>query len=157
MKRISKILIAAVVGSALSGAPSQAEDASQKIESLLNSYQTALNASDTAAVMAVYANDAVFMPQHSKPQIGKDAIRSTYDAVFAAIDLDIAFVVDEVVLLSDNWAFARTRSEGTVVINANGAEVAEGNQELFLLQRQPDDQWKVARYIFSTTNPAQGG
>jgi hypothetical protein len=29
----------------------------------------------------------------------------------------------------------------------------EANQELFLFHREADGQWRIARYIFSTTNP----
>ena len=130
------------------------EDVDQ-ITALLGKYETALNASDTAAVMKVYGPDAVFMPQNAMPQVGTEAIRAAYDGVFAAIDLNIDFIIDEIQFVSDDWAFARTRSEGTTVINANGAKIEEGNQELFLLQRQADGAWKVARYIFSTTKPMQ--
>ena len=125
------------------------------IRALLERYEIALNASDTKAVMTVYAPDGVFMPQHLPPQIGSNAIQSAYDAIFSAINLDIKFVVDEVVVLSDMWAYARTRSQGSTLIKANGTKVPEGNQELFLLKRQADGAWKVARYIFSTTNPRQ--
>ena len=39
---------------------------------------------------------------------------------------------------------------------ASGDQLAEGNQELFLLQKQADGEWKIARYIFATTNPPKG-
>lgn len=154
MTKTWKSLLTGAVGMVMAASLAQADDRGA-IEAILDRYETALNASDTDAVMAVYAPDGVFMPQHAMPQVGTDAIRAAYDGVFAAIDLDIDFILDEIVVLSDDWAYARTRSEGTTLIKANGAKVPEGNQEIFLLQRQEDGSWKVARYIFSTTNPRQ--
>ena len=61
---------------------------------------------------------------------------------------------DEIRPLSQDWAFARTRSDGTVKVLA-GDQLAgpEANQELFLLRRDDSGQWRIARYIFSTTTP----
>jgi ketosteroid isomerase-like protein len=48
----------------------------------------------------------------------------------------------------------RTKSAGTQKINATGALGAEGNQELFVFRKGDDGKWRIARYSFSTTNPA---
>ena len=70
------------------------------------------------------------------------------------IRLDITFEIDEVVLASDTLAYARTRSAGTTTIKANDQQVAEGNQELFILARESTGApWRISRYIFSTTEP----
>ena len=134
-----------------------AEDSADvsKVRKLVRNYERVLNASDVNGVLELYDKDGVFMPQHSPSQVGTDAIRAHYEHVFEAIDLDVTFDIIEVELLSDRWAFARTTSSGTTTINANGAKVSEGNQELFLLEKQPRGEWKIARYIFSTTNPRQ--
>jgi len=126
-----------------------------KVKKLLGNYERVLNASDVKGVLKLYAKDGVFMPQHSPSQVGTDAIRAAYEHVFEAIDLDVEFDVIEIEVLSDQWAFARTTSSGTTTINESGAEVSEGNQELFLLEKQSSGEWKIARYIFSTTNPRQ--
>lgn len=126
----------------------------QAIRQQLQRYEKALNASDAEAVMKLYAADAVFMPQHSNPAVGRDAVRAAYDGVFKAIKLDIKFAIDEVQPVSSTWAYARTRSSGTVkVLGAQVPPAAEANQELFLLRKEADGQWRFARYIFSTTNP----
>lgn len=117
-------------------------------------YEQALNASDVDAVMQLYAEDAVFMPQHSLPAVGRDAVRAAYQHVFDAIRLDIDLTIDEIQVLSRDWAYARTRSNGTVKVLATDQPSApEANQEVFLLRRESDGQWRFARYIFSTTNP----
>lgn len=120
----------------------------------LNHYEAALNASDIDRVMSLYADDAVFMPQNSLPAVGRKAVRAAYRQVFDAIKLDVRFTIDEVRPLSRDWAFARTRSNGTVkILTGDQQASSEGNQEIFLLHRETDGQWRFARYIFSTTNP----
>jgi uncharacterized protein (TIGR02246 family) len=123
------------------------------VVSAVSSYEAALNASNTAAVMPLYADDGVFMPPNNQSAVGTAAVRQAYDAVFKTIKPNLKFTVAEVVQVAPNWAFARTNSAGTVIVNANGAKIAEANQELFIFKKGPDGAWKIARYSFSTTNP----
>lgn len=121
---------------------------------LLRSYESALNAADVDAIVALYADDAVFMAQHRSPAIGRDQVEAAYREILGMIRLDIEFAIDEVVVVSPTVAYARTRSAGTTTILANGAQVSEGNQELFVLVRDdPSAAWRIGRYIFSTTQP----
>ena len=122
------------------------------IRGVLQRYERALNASDTAAVMALYAKDGVFMPQHFPSSVGVEAVRHAYDGVFGAIKLDVKFEIVEVRVVAPYWAFARTNSSGTVTVLADKQGGSEANQELFVLQKVGPD-WKIARYCFSSTNP----
>jgi uncharacterized protein (TIGR02246 family) len=124
------------------------------VADVLAKYQDALNSSDTDAVMRLYADDGVFMPPYSQSAVGAAAVRQAYDAVFKAIKLSVKFSVAEVVEMAPNWVFARTNSAGTTTINATGAKSAEANQELFIFGKGGDGSWKIARYSFSSTNPA---
>jgi uncharacterized protein (TIGR02246 family) len=121
------------------------------ITSMLKQYERALNQSDTDAVMQLYTEDGVFMPQHFPSSVGSVAVRGAYEAVFSAIRLTVTFDVQEVHTIAAGWAFARTNSAGNVLVHATGETSAEANQELFVL-RQVDRVWKIARYCFSTTN-----
>ena len=124
------------------------------VAEVLAKYQDALNQSDTDAVMMLYAPNGVFMPQNSPSSVGAGDVRKAYDAVFKTISLTVQFNVAEVVEIGPNWVFARTNSAGTVKVHATGAGGPEANQELFLFQKI-DGAWKIARYCFSTTNPAR--
>ena len=124
----------------------------QAVATVLKSYERALNASDTGAVMKLYTADAVFMPQNSPSAVGTDAVWRAYDAVFSAIRLRVEFKVAEVRQLAPDWVLARTNSAGQVTVRASGEKAPEANQELFLFQKVGGD-WKIARYCFSTTNP----
>lgn len=122
------------------------------IAAVLEQYEDALNRSDTAAVMQLYSSDGVFMPQNFASSVGADAVRKAYDGVFRTITLSVKFAVAEIRQVSPDWAFARTNSAGSVKINATGQSSPEANQELFVFQKISND-WKIARYCFSTTNP----
>jgi uncharacterized protein (TIGR02246 family) len=121
------------------------------IHDVLGQYEQALNASDTNAVVPLYAEDGVFMPAFSPSAVGTLAVRQAYDAVFNAIKLDVKFDIVEIVQIAPAWAFARTNSAGTVTIHATGAKSAEANQELFVFHKGADGAWKIARYSFSPT------
>lgn len=128
-------------------------DEEKAVASVLERYGKAANASNLDAVVALYTGDGVLLAQESPPAVGRDAVRSAYAAIFAAVKLDIAFNIAEVRVLSSEWAFIRSESSGTLEIAANGVTVPEANQELFLFQKIAGD-WKIARYAFSVTNPA---
>lgn len=75
----------------------------------------------------------------------------SYNKVFAAITLSVEFTILEVVPITEEWAFARTVSQGMVKVEGGG-ESSEANQELFVL-RKMSGVWKIARYCFSTVLP----
>ena len=123
-----------------------------EIEAVLKGYERVLNASDVDGILKLYTEDGVFMAQHNPSAVGIEQVEAAYTAVFQAIDLDIEFDIVEIEVIADDWAFARTNSSGTTTINATGDKVNEGNQELFVLKKI-DDNWKIARYCFSSNTP----
>ncbi len=123
------------------------------IEDVLQTYETALNASDTDKVLSVFALDGVFMAPNNPAAVGADVIRAAYDGIFQAITFDTELSVAEVVQISADWAFVRTSSNGHVTINAIKKRVPDANHELFILQRDGSSAWKIARYSFATTLP----
>ncbi len=150
--RLIQTLAAAIlVFSSLSGAHAAASD-QENIHAVLKAYEQVLNASDVDGVLKLYSEDGVFMSPNNPSAVGIDQVEAAYTGAFQAIDLNVEFDIVEVEVISDDFAFARTNSTGTVTINATGDKFPEGNQELFVLQKIDGD-WKIARYSFSTTNP----
>jgi len=121
------------------------------VQSVLRSYEAALNSNDIDTILDLYGTKPVFMPQHAPALVGRDAVRAGYEQVFATIKLDVRFEIHEVEEVGDH-AWARTSSAGRTKILAAGAEVAEGNNELFIFRRE-NGVWKIHRYLFSTTQP----
>ncbi len=148
---ILTLAAAILVFGSLSGAHAAASD-QENIHAVLKAYEQVLNASDVDGVLKLYTENGVFMSPNNPSAVGIDQVEAAYTGAFQAIDLNVEFDIVEVEVISDDFAFARTNSTGTVTINATGDKFPEGNQELFVLQKIDGD-WKIARYSFSTTNP----
>jgi uncharacterized protein (TIGR02246 family) len=121
------------------------------IQSVLQRYETALNNNDIDTILGLYGRDPVFMPQYAPALIGRAAVRAGYEQVFASIKLAVRFDIHEVEEAGD-WAWVRTSSAGRSRILADGAEMEEGNNELFVFQRE-SGAWKIHRYLFATSQP----
>ncbi|HGN2613764.1 TPA: YybH family protein [Pseudomonas aeruginosa] len=121
------------------------------IQSILQSYETALNANDIDSILDLYGEAPVFMPQHAPALVGREAVRAGYQQVFASIKLQIRFDIHEVEVIGD-WAWARTSSAGRTRLLAEDVEIAEGNNELFVFRRE-HGHWKIHRYLFATNQP----
>ncbi len=137
----------------LSAGLAHAGGSKQQIESLISSYETALNGSDINGVLGVYGKNPVFMPQHAPAQVGRDAVKQAYAKVFNTIKLDIKFTTHEIEVLG-NTAWARTSSTGKKKILAADVVVKAGNNEIFIFKNE-DGSWKIHQYLFSTTQPRQ--
>ena len=105
-----------------------------QITTLLDRYETALNASDVDAVLELYAPDGVFMPSSGPTAEEVDQVRASYEFVFSTIQLAIRFSIDEIEV-HGHLALARTGSKGTVKILADGTSAPEANRELFVFEK----------------------
>ncbi len=124
---------------------------STTIQSVIESYETALNGNQIETILGLFGSEPVFMPQHAPALVGRQAVRAGYEQVFATIKLSVHFDIHEVQEAGD-WAWARTSSAGLTRILATGIEVREGNNELFVFRRE-DSVWKIHRYLFATNQP----
>ncbi|KAH6896827.1 hypothetical protein B0T10DRAFT_544237 [Thelonectria olida] len=124
----------------------------EEITSVLHSYGAALKSRNVEEAVALYTSDGVIMPPHFSSSAGTQALRESYTRIFASIQLVITFDIDEVVVMSPEWAFARTTAEGTKTMLASNESEPHANQELFIMKKE-DGKWKIARYAFSTMKP----
>ena len=153
MKLISSLFMAALVaaaGHASAAGNSMTDTDRREIQTVLDRYEQALNASDVDAVLKLYADDGVFMPSSAPTAVGIESVRASYEHVFTMIKLNIAFTVEEIVA-DGSIAFARTGSKGSVTVLADGTTAPEENRELFVFQKE-DGVWKIARYMFNKTS-----
>lgn len=149
----ASLLVALAVAPTFARADNSAE---QAIRQTLVRYESALNASDTAKVLAVYTASGIQMAPDAPAAVGAEAVRAAYDGTFKAISLKLKFTVDEIRLMGPNHALLRTHSNGTVKVNGTDQPAAPAAfKELFLLQRQADGQWKFIHYSFSASPVAK--
>jgi len=117
------------------------------IEKLIFSYQNALNASDASMVIELYTKDSVLMPNSEPTVEGAGQVKGFYQYVFDNFSYMLQFSIIEIVV-SGNYAFARSTSKGSFIIKAKGQTIPDENRELFVLEKV-DGKWKIARYLFN--------
>ncbi|KPM43039.1 hypothetical protein AK830_g3503 [Neonectria ditissima] len=124
----------------------------EDITALLHAYGAALKSRNVEDAVNLYTADGVIMPPHFSASAGTPALRDSYTRIFATIQLVISFDIEEVVVMSPEWAFARTTAEGTKTMLATQESEPHANQELFIVKKE-GGKWKIARYAFSTMKP----
>jgi uncharacterized protein (TIGR02246 family) len=121
---------------------------SNAIVALINvDYRDALASSDAEAVTSVFTSDGVVMGVGSPTATGTGQLKSAYEGIFSAVQLNLSFKIDEIIT-GRNLGFVRSTSSGTATVNASGASAPEENRELFVVQKV-EEQWKIARYIYN--------
>lgn len=121
---------------------------------VIQSYADAVNSGNAEAFVALFTDDAIWMPANSAPVVGREAIRKRVHDALEELSLDKVFHVEEIVV-SGSWAFVRTRAEGTVIFKSSGKKETERDNGFYVLQRQQNGSWKIARYIYNSSIPLE--
>lgn len=129
----------------------QESDEQIKIKSIVNLYEKALNNNCVEGILQLFTEEGVLILQGAPTIIGVNAVQEFYTSLFRSLDFDLKFNIDEVVQMSHDWAFVRTTTTGTVhVLSSNSSNPGNGH-EIFILNRQSDGAWKIARYAGSSS------
>ncbi|OLY90570.1 conserved hypothetical protein [Cnuella takakiae] len=145
-KLVASLLI--LLSVSLLGNVAQAQ-ASQKaaIEKLIFAYRDALNAADANKVVPLYTSDGVLLANAAPTAAGSDQVKGTYQYVFENFKYTLEFSIAEIVV-SGNYAFARSTSKGSFVIKSSNQTVPDENRELFVFEKVKGE-WKIARYMYN--------
>ena len=103
---------------------------------------------DFEAFLTYFADDAVWMPTDEPPVVGKDAFRE-WGMHFAEANRPVHFTTSDEIFVDGNLAFDRftlTTAEESTSTGKSQESVLQG---LWILQRQANDSWKMARYIWN--------
>ena len=108
----------------------------------------ATKAKDVDAVLKLYTDDAVVLPDGAEIATGKDAIRQFYQKWYAGLDkLEQQQFTEKDLALSGDLAIQTAEYSG--VVNAAGKEVAFKGKNLVIWKRQSDGSWKIFRDIWN--------
>ena len=132
----------------------QSENIKEQLEKILDTYQQRLTTQNIEGILELYSAAPVFMPEYAPPAVGREAVRKSYEWVFATLKLKGRFIVHEAEALGDT-AWVRTGSTGRFTVIATGLEGDLANSELFVFKRE-DGAWKIHRYIFTAAAPPPG-
>jgi uncharacterized protein (TIGR02246 family) len=139
----------AVAGSAQAQSASAADAAA--LASVVQRYAQALRSNDVEALVALYADDGVFMPESAPVAAGRAALRTAYRTIFGTLKLDLEFRVLES-QASGDMAWVRSQSQGKVKTLATGVEVQASYNELCVFGRSSGT-WKLRCFLYATTKP----
>jgi uncharacterized protein (TIGR02246 family) len=114
-----------------------------EIAGVLKSYERSLNAGDAAGVVRLYTDDAVLLAPEAASAVGIDAVRAAYTGIFQAIDVDLTFEVAELKVLSPDWAFLRSTSNGVVTMREREAK----RIRVGIIGANPDRGWAAQAHI----------
>ncbi len=134
------------------GPSDHAEDV-RAITRLTEVWHDAWLAGDAAALTALWTDDPVLMPQNRPAVIGKDEINALYQSVFDEYTIKGEGELLEVEVAGD-WAFYRSTYTLTATPKAGGEPLEDSGISLFIVKRQPDGTWKIARLIANSDQPA---
>jgi len=119
-----------------------------KIRELIFEYQIALNNEEIEKISTLYSKQAIFLPPEIPAINGVEEIVSTYEYLFSQFDFDLEFDIKEVVI-SENFAYVISNSEGKITLESSETEETSKNQEIFILIKEGND-WKISRYMFNS-------
>ena len=124
------------------------------INAVSDQVREAYMARDWDRFSGLFTDDAIWMPGNLLPLTGKAAWWSFVEGFWnstAIVEMDV--VSDEIVVMGD-WAFERhTETTVTVPTAGDGEPSTYRFKGVWLLHRQADGSWKIARYIWNQ-NPA---
>jgi len=122
------------------------------ITQLAAEWQAGWLAGDAAALLALYAENPVLLPQGQPPLIGREAIRSAYASVFDQFRVVGGGELRELEVAGDLGYFWSTYRL-TATPKAGGETLEDEGQSVFIVRRQRDGAWKIERLIATSDRP----
>ena len=123
----------------------------EAIRTWLEQVTAAVNAESTEAILALYADDAVFSPPDAPP-LDIDQLRSLYDILFTENTFQFTTEALDVVVSGD-LAVLRASYDETVTPRGAGDSVHNSGSWLIVLRKQADGSWKLWRDMWSVIAP----
>ena len=109
----------------------------------------AANAGDLARLLALMADDAVFLSPGDEP-LGRDGFSAKFSAAHQQLRLNCISDLEEVVVVGD-VAYTRSRDALHVISRADGEATQLAGYRMSVYRQQPDGRWLLARDAHTLT------
>jgi len=116
------------------------------IKQLAADWRSGWLAGDADALVALYTDDPVLMPQGQPPIVGRAAIRSLYQAVLKEVVIKARGRLREVEASGD-WGYFWSTYTLTATPRAGGAPIKSAGKSVFIVKRASGGAWKIARLM----------
>lgn len=119
------------------------------IREVHSSWIDAANAGDLARLLALMADDAVFLSPGDEP-LGRDGFSAKFSAAHQQLRLNCISDLEEVVVVGD-VAYTRSRDALHVISRADGEATQLAGYRMSVYRQQPDGRWLLARDAHTLT------
>lgn len=109
-------------------------------------------AGDFEAWLSFFVEDAIVMAPNLPALTSKEAVREWYAPYFEQFDLHEESDEREVEVAGD-WAYIRAHWIWTLTPKGGGEAEKDTGNSIWILRRQADDTWKIARGIYNSERP----
>lgn len=116
------------------------------IKQLATDWRAGWLAGDADALLALYDEAPVLMPQDQPAVIGKNAIRSLYQSVLNKFHFQSESTLMEVEASGD-WGYFWSTYTLTAMPKAGGKPIKSAGKSVFIVKRESGGAWKIARLI----------
>jgi len=127
-------------------------DDKASIEKIISSNYQYMNDGNYEKMLDFYTNDAVLMLPFAPSRVGKKVVSEEFRRTFEKIAFNLTFNIREVII-SGKWAFVRVNAVGTMTMKSTGQSIVDSTKALYILNRQKNGSWKIARYMFNPSTP----
>ncbi len=122
------------------------------VKKLALNWSSGWDSGDVEALLDLYADEPLLLPQGQPVVVGKNAIRSLYQSVFEGYTIKGEGELVEVEIAGD-WGYFWSRYSITATAKANGNTTTSQGKSLFIVKRQGDNSWKITRLIDNSDGP----
>ncbi|HSG97135.1 MAG TPA: DUF4440 domain-containing protein [Woeseiaceae bacterium] len=128
------------------------------VQAILDFEQSVFDAQimgDFEAWVDSFTDDAIVMAPGEPALISRHAIAQWHAPYFGQNDLHEETDEREVEVFGD-WAFIRAHWKWTLTPKSGGEVIESTGNSIWILSRQPDNSWKIARGIYNYDNQTSG-
>ena len=131
-------------------APDTSAEDSRAVEAASAQWVDAFNQGDTAALAALYTEEARLLPPNSQMIVGREGIQAHYQGIFDTSAWELQLTVVE---LSVNGDMAHEVGKYTFTMQPDEGEAISDNGKYVEIWKRVNGSWKIIADIFNTSLP----
>ncbi|MHC4755687.1 MAG: YybH family protein [Planctomycetota bacterium] len=124
------------------------------IKQLAEDWRTGWLTGDYEALLALLSDEPVLIMSHEPAIIGKEAIRTLYQYVFENYNFENQSIAAETeVEVDGDLGYLWSSYTTTDMPKAGGEPIKEHGHSVWIVKRQHDGSWKIARMVATRDQP----